>query len=201
MAIQSHKQKPKHPLPLWVRRFIVVAVFLLVISGTVIWIIQGANAIIPVAIFGALGVLFAFVQILPSLFPKEEHEGSSPSFSMQHKQPGTTHTLFPEASNKPGISSHADSVKEDWGEAPVLGLFAGRSQELALLKQWVVDDRCRVVAVLGMGGMGKTSTVVSLVNQVKSEFEYIIRSLGRLPDHHLRAYTQSIDLWYLLTNL
>src|SRR5262245_23436372 len=46
---------------------------------------------------------------------------------------------------------------QDWGEAPDIGTFHGRALELATLRRWVLDDGCRLVALLGMGGIGKTA--------------------------------------------
>ena len=40
------------------------------------------------------------------------------------------------------------SQRFDWGEAPHLDQFYGRDQELATLKQWMMDDSCRLVAIL-----------------------------------------------------
>src|SRR5437588_9083878 len=45
---------------------------------------------------------------------------------------------------------------QDWGEAPDTAGFVGRREELTLLRGWVLDERSRFVAVLGMGGIGKT---------------------------------------------
>ncbi len=41
----------------------------------------------------------------------------------------------------------------DWGEALDVPTFYEREEELALLSQWVGEARCRVVSVLGMGGI------------------------------------------------
>ena len=49
-----------------------------------------------------------------------------------------------------GTGPHAD-----WGDAPDVSSFYGRAWELDLLWQWVVQERCRVVNVLGQGGRGK----------------------------------------------
>ena len=71
---------------------------------------------------------------------------------------------------------------QDWGEAVDVSVFYGRTQELATLEQWIVKERCRLVAILGMGGIGKTSLVVKLAEQIQNHFEYIIwRSLLHAP--------------------
>ncbi len=76
----------------------------------------------------------------------------------------------------------AFSHREDWGEAPDVSVFFGRQAELAELSQWLTTDHCRLVAVLGMGGIGKTSLVTKLAEQIKAEFEYVLwRSLRNAP--------------------
>lgn len=76
----------------------------------------------------------------------------------------------------------ATIIQQDWGEAIDVSVFYGRSQELALLNQWVLHDRCRLVAILGMGGMGKTSLSVKLAEQVQNQFEFLFwRSLSCAP--------------------
>src|SRR5689334_12791616 len=45
----------------------------------------------------------------------------------------------------------------DWGEAPAVEQFFGREQEQATLRQWMLNERCRIIAVLGIGGVGKTA--------------------------------------------
>jgi WD40 repeat protein/DNA-binding Xre family transcriptional regulator len=71
---------------------------------------------------------------------------------------------------------------QDWGEAPDVSVFYDRTEELTTLKQWIVHDRCRLVALLGMGGIGKTVLSVKLAQLVQHEFEYAIwRSLRNAP--------------------
>lgn len=70
----------------------------------------------------------------------------------------------------------------DWGEAVDVSIFYGRTQELKVLKQWLKQDRCRLVLLLGMGGIGKTALSIKLAEQAQDEFEYLIwRSLRNAP--------------------
>jgi WD40 repeat protein len=72
--------------------------------------------------------------------------------------------------------------RQDWGEALDVSLFYGRTEELRTLEQWIVTDRCRLVTVLGMGGIGKTAIAAKIAAQVQHEFEYVIwRSLRNAP--------------------
>lgn len=69
-----------------------------------------------------------------------------------------------------------------WGDAPDAIHFHGRSNELRQLRQWLLDERCRLVALLGMGGIGKTSLAVEVARSVAEEFEVVIwRSLRSAP--------------------
>lgn len=72
--------------------------------------------------------------------------------------------------------------RKDLTEAPDVSNFYGRSQELAELEQWVLQDSCRLVGVLGLGGNGKTTLSVQLAKRSEDEFDYVIwRSLRNAP--------------------
>jgi WD40 repeat protein len=70
----------------------------------------------------------------------------------------------------------------DWGEATDVSQFYGRIQEFVQLKQWILQEKCRLIAVLGMGGIGKTSLSVQLAQKIYPDFEFVIwRSLRNSP--------------------
>jgi WD40 repeat protein len=74
---------------------------------------------------------------------------------------------------------------EDWGEAVEVDGFWGREDEIEKLEQWIVGDtsqRCRLVAVLGIGGIGKTVLAARVAKKVQKNFDYLIwRSLRNAP--------------------
>lgn len=79
-------------------------------------------------------------------------------------------------------------TKEDWGEAPDVPIFFGRLEEFVNLEEWIIKDRCRLIAILGMagigktglsiklgkGGIGKTDLTLKLAQGIKEDFEYVI---------------------------
>jgi WD40 repeat protein/transcriptional regulator with XRE-family HTH domain len=84
--------------------------------------------------------------------------------------------------DKSYYSSSDPSKRQDWGEATCVSVFYGRTKELTTLEEWILHDRCRLVALLGMGGIGKTSLSVKFAQQVQDKFEYVIwRSLQDAP--------------------
>src|SRR4026209_2034886 len=76
-----------------------------------------------------------------------------------------------------------DDPHVDWGAALATPIFYGREWELRLLTEWVVEQRCRVVSVLGLGGIGKSALAVNLMHQAAIKFDVVIwRSLRDLPN-------------------
>jgi len=70
----------------------------------------------------------------------------------------------------------------DWGEAIDVSIFYGRTEELDTFRKWILDEQCRLIAILGMGGIGKTTLSVKLALQLKDEFQYVIwKSLRNAP--------------------
>jgi len=58
--------------------------------------------------------------------------------------------------------------------------FYGRTEELNLLKQWIVSDRCQLITLLGMAGMGKTVLAAKLAEQIQGDFEFVSISTTNL---------------------
>jgi len=53
-----------------------------------------------------------------------------------------------------------------WGEAPDVSQFYGREEEQALLQCWIETERCRLIAVLGMGGIGKSTLTTKVARML-----------------------------------
>jgi NB-ARC domain len=71
----------------------------------------------------------------------------------------------------------------DWEDAPTdIQPFCGRTAEITQLAAWIVTDRCKIVTILGIGGIGKTSVAVKLGQQLQDQFDFVIwRSLREAP--------------------
>jgi WD40 repeat protein len=60
-----------------------------------------------------------------------------------------------------------------WSEPPVVSACYGRQDDLDQLQHWMLDLDCQLIAVVGMGGIGKTTVTVKLVEQIKQRFDCV----------------------------
>src|SRR5258706_9905921 len=83
----------------------------------------------------------------------------------------------PDGSRAPSLLQRAD-----WGEAIDVATFYGREQELLTLQQWVDRERSRVVILLGMGGIGKTTLSIRFAQEMMPHSGFVLwRSLRNAP--------------------
>ncbi|WP_445173815.1 ATP-binding protein [Microcoleus sp.] len=70
----------------------------------------------------------------------------------------------------------------DLGDAPEIFTFFDRTSELSTLENWITHDRTRLIALLGISGIGKTTLSLGLIDRIKTQFDYVIyRSLRFSP--------------------
>jgi len=82
------------------------------------------------------------------------------------------------------LRSKTDLIKQssDWGDVADISEFRGRENELARLENWMTEERCRIIALLGFGGIGKSALIARTVKQVGDKFDFVIwRSLSYTP--------------------
>ena len=84
--------------------------------------------------------------------------------------------------HKPTLEPDTELSHQDWGEAIDTTFFHGRGDELAKLETAILTNNCRLVAILGIGGIGKTSLAAKLSRAIASDFDVVIwRSVRNAP--------------------
>jgi transcriptional regulator with XRE-family HTH domain len=82
----------------------------------------------------------------------------------------------------PNEESPIQSEPPDWESPLDTSSFCGRDQELVCLQQWILEERCHLVLLLGIGGIGKSTLAAKLVQQIQTQFEVVVwRSLQNAP--------------------
>ncbi len=70
----------------------------------------------------------------------------------------------------------------DLGDSPEIFTFFDRTSQLSTLENWITHERTRLIALLGISGIGKTTLSLSLIDRIKTQFDYVIyRSLRFSP--------------------
>ena len=71
---------------------------------------------------------------------------------------------------------------QDRGEAPTIHTLYGRQFETTRLTNWLVHEQRQVVALLGIGGVGKTTLAANVSMKIADRFDFVIwRSLLNAP--------------------
>jgi NB-ARC domain len=99
-------------------------------------------------------------------------ENSSPS-------PKVSSPIDEEVLNKDNTEP---KVRQFLAEMPMSSIFYDRTSSLTTLKQWILHENTRLLAIHGIVGIGKTALAAQLVEQIKHEFDFVIwRSLATSP--------------------
>lgn len=99
--------------------------------------------------------------------------GASGSSAPESSAPDLPPSPFtPSSSSPPALNA------KPWQGAPEVSVFYGRTQELTTLLQWISTDHCRMLALMGIGGIGKTTLAAKLAEQLEDQFDVLVwRSL------------------------
>jgi DNA-binding CsgD family transcriptional regulator len=82
----------------------------------------------------------------------------------------------------PPVVAPQPTEKIDFGEAVDVSTFYGREEELKILQAWITQEKCRLIALLGMRGIGKTALSVKLAQNLQDQFDWVLwRSLRQSP--------------------
>ncbi|MCU0515440.1 MAG: AAA family ATPase [Oscillatoria sp. Prado101] len=83
---------------------------------------------------------------------------------------------------EPSSPQQTPTLTQDLSEMPELRVFYGRTGELETLQTWILQERCRLVALTGISGIGKTALAAQLTQQIKNQFQYVLwRNLNSSP--------------------
>jgi transcriptional regulator with XRE-family HTH domain len=82
----------------------------------------------------------------------------------------------------PAFAESASFPRVNLVEALDVSHFMGREVEVAELSQWILQEHCRLVTLLGMGGIGKSMLASLLGSRLAPHFEAVLwRSLRDAP--------------------
>jgi len=87
------------------------------------------------------------------------------------------------------------SLNRDWGAAPPVSSCYGRTEELDTLKEWILQDKCQLILLLGQGGIGKTTLSIKLATEIQNHFDYIIWRHLEAPQSVEKILADAIQLF------
>jgi WD40 repeat protein len=97
----------------------------------------------------------------------------------EHKTP-ILYTKPPRALDS--IANEESKLIRDWDGAPDVEKLFGRDAAAAELSTWIIEERCRLVLLTGLGGIGKTDLAICLVrggNKAPKTSELLKEGIGQ----------------------
>lgn len=82
---------------------------------------------------------------------------------------------------------------QDFDTAPIAAACYGRQTELQTLKQWLLNDDYYLVIVYGLGGVGKTTLVRQLAEEIKPQFSQVVWQTFSYSDSIERILQELLD--------
>jgi NB-ARC domain len=137
------------------------------------------NTIFVGAILPALACIVALVQGLhSSSHSQPDHYQMLPAFAtLSTQEPPHTQDRKEQA-----VLTKTTKKIIDLREAPSSEQMYGREKEKRTLVEWITADRCRTIALLGTGGIGKSTLAAASSHDIQDSFDVIFwRSLLNLP--------------------
>ncbi len=114
-------------------------------------------------------------------------------------QPSTPNSHPP--NQETANSKQTQTSHQDLSEMPELGNFFDRTPQLHTLTTWILQQKCRLITLTGISGIGKTSLAVKLVKQIKDEFEYAVwytldefPTIDKFQSNLIQLFSQSENL-------
>lgn len=102
---------------------------------------------------------------------------NDPSVVLSHSSAQTSQAVGLPGMDE-GVASPKMMPEKRWQGAPDASVFYGRVQELETLHHWIGEEQCRMVALMGIGGIGKTTLAAKLAEQLQDQFDVLVwRSL------------------------